>query len=140
MLKAYAYHNFGRWVVDCPAPQCTDARAVYDKNGIRQTEDTCARGHHFQIEMPPPALEAQITAVLSERVADEDKAWYPRGHERATLVGLPTGQSVADLRAEGEEVAKLRADEHGHRQERLRQALEEAGIRVRPDGTFEGSV
>lgn len=147
MLKGLAYYNHSRWVVDCPAEGCTDARLVYEVNpqtniptGRKLTEDTCARGHHFLIDMPPESAEAQIVAVLSERIEEADRGWYPRGHERAILTGQPTGQSIADLRAENAEVTRFRTQQQESRRERVRRALEEAGIPVRPDGTFEGAI
>ncbi|HET6214913.1 MAG TPA: hypothetical protein VFE14_18745, partial [Micromonosporaceae bacterium] len=90
--------------------------------------------------MPPPELEAQIVAVLSERAAEPDKSWYPRGHQWAMLNGFPTGQSVEDLLAENREVARFRAAQDEARKARLAAILAEHGIEVRPDGTFEGVV
>jgi hypothetical protein len=147
MITGLAYYNHGRFVVDCPAPGCTDARLVYEVNpqtgvptGRRLTEDTCAKGHHFEIVMPDPQTEAQIVTVLAERVDDADKDWYPQGHTRALLEGFPTGQSAADLAAENREVARFRSAQQQAKRERMRHMLEEAGIEIRPDGTFEGSI
>lgn len=146
-MKAPAYLNFGRWVVDCPADGCRDAREVYERHpttgeltGRRLTEDICAKGHRFQIEMPDERTEAQIVTVLSERIEDADKGWYPEGHERGILSGQPTGQTIADLRAENAEVARFRARQSEATQEQLREALAAAGIEVRADGTFEGAL
>lgn len=139
MLKALAYLNHARWVADCPADGCTDAREVYQQ-GVRRTEDVCARGHHFQMVMPPPQVEAQIVGVLSRRPVDADRSWYPSGHRRALLQGFPTGQSIADLEAENDEVAAYRATLKAEEQDHLREVLGQLGIEVRPDGTFEGSL
>lgn len=143
MATAPAYYNYGRFVADCPQPGCTDARAVYHpQTGARQTEDVCAKGHRYQIDMPPPDLEAQIVAAVAARPEDADKAWYPRGHTRALLAGLPTGQSVDDLIRENEEVARFRADFDRARRARLAELLAEQGIEVmvNDDGTFEGKI
>ncbi len=141
MRKALAYVNHGRFVADCPEPGCFDARAVYHPaTGARQTEDVCANGHPFQIEMPPPQLEWQIVAELAKRPVDADRGWYPAGHVRAELAGFPTGQSVADLQAETREVEAFRAGQDAARAERLAALLAEHGIEVRPDGTFEGAI
>lgn len=137
MDTALAYLNWGRWVADCPAPGCTDAREVY-QNGVRLDSDTCARGHHFQIEMPPERMEAQIVTALADRVEDADKGWYPKGHERAILTGQPTGQTIAELVAENDEVAAYRTAHADATKEQVREALAAAGIEVRPDGSFEG--
>jgi hypothetical protein len=121
---ALAYLNWGRWVVDCPEPGCQDARCVYHPvTTERQTEDVCANGHPFLIEMPPPAMEGQLVAAVAERAHDADRSWYPHGHSRATLAGLPTGQTVSDLVAEGKQVAKFRAAEKERERGRLRELL-----------------
>lgn len=147
MLKGLAYYNHGRWVVDCPADGCTDARLVYEVNpqtdiptGRRLDQDTCARGHHFGIEMPPDDMEARIVVALSDRVDDADKGWYPEGHVRAMLTGQPTGQTIADLAAENEEVVRFRTAQQEAKRERLKLMLQEAGVQIRPDGTFEGAI
>jgi hypothetical protein len=146
MRKALAYLNHGRWVADCPEPGCTDARLVYEvhpKTGVptgrKLTEDVCANGHRFELVMPPAEFEAQVTAAVAERV-DADKGWYPRGHQRAMLAGLPTGQSIDDLVRENHEVARFRAAQHESRKAQLAHVLAELGIKVRDDGTFEGQI
>ena len=141
MITALAYLNWGRWVADCPEPGCQDARAVYHPvTGQRQTEDVCANGHHFVIEMPPTSLEAQLVAAVEERANDADRSWYPKGHKRATLAGLPTGQSVKELVDEGKQVAQFRAAEKQRERGRLRELLTELGMQVSPDGRVEGTI
>jgi hypothetical protein len=141
MITGQAYYNWGRWVVDCPTPGCTDSRAVYNpETNQRQTHDTCARGHYFEIEMPPPGLEASIAAALSERPHEADQSWYPKGHARALLAGQPTGQTVQELVKESAEVAAYRAAEQQQEKGRLAELLETLGVAVRPDGTFEGRL
>jgi hypothetical protein len=138
---ASASYDWGRWIAQCPEPGCTDARAVYHpQTGQRQSEDVCANGHPFRIEMPPPQLEAQIVAVLAERARDADKAWYPKGHAWATLAGFPTGQSPQELAEEGRHVATFRAAEKEREQEHLRELLTGLGIQVHPDGRVEGNI
>lgn len=146
-MKALAYLNHARWIVDCPAPGCHDARTAYwinpqtgEPTGRRLTEDVCANGHPFEIVMPPPELEAQIVAAVADRAEDSDKAWYPRGHQRAALAGLPTGQSVDDLVRENEDVARFRAAQAESRKAQLAGMLTELGIKVRDDGSFEGQI
>jgi hypothetical protein len=138
---ALAYLNWGRFVADCPEPGCNDARAVYHPvTGQRQTEDVCAKGHPFAIEMPPPAVEAQLVAAVSERGLEADRSWYPKGHPRAMLAGLPTGQSVKELVEEGKQVAQFRAAEQEQEQGRLRELLVGLGLQVGPDGRVEGNI
>lgn len=140
MTRAMAYLNYGRWVVDCPAASCTDARAVHSPAGTRRTNDVCARGHDIEIVMPDPQLEAQINATLATRAEDADKAWYPKGHPRALLTGQPSGQTIAELAAENAKVAQFRAGERRRRDTKLRELLGELGIAVRSDGSFEGNI
>lgn len=132
-MKALAYLNHGRWVVDCPADGCTDARAVYTVSDVqRNTEDTCARGHHFEIVMPDEQTERQIVAAVSERPDDADRAWYPAGHARAIIHGLPTGQTVADLHEETRQVAAFRGSENARRRKRLNDVMTELGLEFDP--------
>jgi len=138
---ALAYLNWGRWVADCPEAGCFDARAVYHpETGQRQAEDVCKNGHPFRIDMPPPSLEAQLLAAVVERQNDADRSWYPKGHPRATLAGLPTGQSVTELIAEGRQVETYRAAEQESERGRLRELLSGLGLKVGPDGRVEGNI
>jgi hypothetical protein len=140
MMRALAYLNFGRWVVDCPEPTCADARAVYDeKTGARHTEDVCANGHAFQIEMPPPQEEARIVAAVAGR-EERDKGWFPKGHGWSTAAGYPTGQTAADLTAETKAVLKARTEERSHRREYVEKTLADLGLTVQPDGTVTGRI
>jgi len=139
-MKALAYLNHSRWVVDCPTPGCTDARLAHDEAGRRLTEDVCAKGHPFEIVMPPAQVEAQIVAAVADRADDADKSWYPKGHVRAALAGLPTGQSVSDLVAENDEVARYRAAQDVARRDQLAQLLVDHGIEVDDDGNFKGKI
>lgn len=141
MRTALAYYNWGRFVCDCPEPGCDDARLVYHpQTGERQTQDVCAAGHPFAIQMPSPTDEAAIVTALADRANDADKSWYPDGFARAIALGQPTGQSPRELVAEGKQVAKLRTAEQQREQERRRELLTQLGVAVRPDGTFEGSL
>lgn len=147
MKSSLAFLDHGQWKADCPEPGCGDARLVYEVHprtgvptGRRLTEDVCAKGHHFAIVMPPPEFEAQVMAAVAGRVEDADKGWYPRGHVRAMLAGLPTGQSIDDLVRENDEVVRFRAAQDEARKARLAAVLADLGIEVRDDGTFEGSV
>jgi hypothetical protein len=146
-FTAHAYLNYNRWVVDCPVLGCTDARIVYEEDprtgvrtGRRMTQDVCANGHPFAIEMPPPELEAQIVAAVSERAEEADRSWYPKAHVRAKLAGFPVGQTVDDLLRENAQVAKYRAQLDETRRDQLRLMLREMGVPVGADGSFEGII
>lgn len=147
MKKATAYYNYGRWVVDCPEDGCADARSVYPVHPLTgvmsprpNTEDVCANGHPFTIEMPPAQLAAQIVGVLSERAEDRDKGWYPKGHPAAIRDRHPSGQTVDELLEENRMVAEYRAQEKQRDDDLLRETLSGLGIEVRPDGTFSGRI
>lgn len=147
MRKAMAYYNYGRWVAECPEPDCMDARSVYPVHPQTgavsprpNTEDVCANGHHFAIEMPPEQLAAQIVGVLSERPREGDRAWYPQGHPAAARHRQPSGQSVDALIEENRRVAEYRAAEEQANKDLLRETLSGLGIEVRPDGSFSGRI
>lgn len=135
MNEALAYFNWGRWVVDCPQPGCSDAREVKPP----QLEDVCVNGHPFRIVMPPVEEAAAIAAELRKRVRDADQSWYPRGHVRAELAGQPTGQTLAQLRDETGMVEAERARQQAER-DQLVATLAKNGISISPDGRFEGRV
>lgn len=139
-MKALAYLNHGRFVVDCPAPGCADARLAHDDAGRRLAEDVCANGHPFQVVMPPAQLEAQILAAVADRPDVGDRAWYPQGHVRAQLAGLPTGQTVAELVRENDDVARFRAAQAQARRDHLAQLLADHGVEVDDDGNFKGTI
>lgn len=145
MKTSQAYYNHARWVAECPEEDCLDARLVYEEDprtgrptGRRLTGDTCDNGHVFKIEMPNEQVEAQIVTAMSEREKDAHKSWFPAGHPRALIGGHPHGQSIADLKRENDEVAHFREQQRNDKKRELRKALAEAGIKVNPDGTFEG--
>jgi hypothetical protein len=133
---APAYVNWGRWVVDCPDPGCTDAREV---NPL-QLEDVCVQGHPFRILMPAERDASAIVEELGRRDLEQDRAWYPAGHVRAELAGQPTGQSVEQLREETAEVTRTRAKQRADRKQRLAAMLAEHGVQVGADGHFEGTI
>lgn len=147
MRTSLAFLDHGAWKADCPEPGCGDARLVYEINprtgvptGRRLTEDVCAKGHRFAIEMPPPEFEAQVVAAVADRALDADKSWFPKGHQRAALAGIPVGQSIDDLVRENADVERFRTAEQDARRRRAADILAELGVEVRPDGTFEGSL
>lgn len=96
--RARARVNHGRWIADCPRPHC--ANAIRLEPG--QATFHCAGEGGCQmaasIEWPPDADE--IWAVLLERPVPGTRNWYPDGHFEAVQLGLPHGQSVAELRDE----------------------------------------
>lgn len=47
-----------------------------------------------------PAKADEIWSVLLERPVPSTRNWYPHGHVEATRLGLPHGQSIAELREE----------------------------------------
>lgn len=147
MTRSLAFLDHGQWKADCPELGCGDARLVYEVNphtgvptGRRLTEDRCAKGHHFEIVMPPPEFEARVMAALADRTQDADKAWFPGGHVRAALAGIPTGQSIDDLIRENDEVIRFRAAQAESRQARLATILADLGVEVGADGTFKGQI
>lgn len=93
MAAALAYLNHGRWVADCAAPDCHDARQLPVGDRTMQ----CVRGHRSDITWPfdPNA----ITGAVANRPEDKQN-WWPDGHPLPALAGWPTGQTVDELREE----------------------------------------
>jgi hypothetical protein len=141
MSQSLAFLDWGRWVADCP--QCHDAQLVYaveeeDEPVVRRTSATCAEGHLFGIVMPTPDEEQAIMAAVAGRDIAY-RQWYPDGHLRAQEASLSTGVTPAELREQTDELTRSGTEE-AERAQRLREALEAAGIVVNPDGTFGGQV
>lgn len=143
-MRSPAFYDFGRWVADCPVPECTDAVAYYrtEADAERQeryvTPFRCDNGHSFNVDMPPADLEKRIVAALADR-PEAMRRWYPDNHERAAEAGLPIGEKVADLKAETAGIVE-REESVASEREALRAALEAAGVEIREDGTFGGRV
>lgn len=133
-MKAAAYLNHGRWVADCPAAGCTDARAVYPEgrdgspSPVRVLEQVCKGGHAFTIEMPPADIEAQLVAAVAERLSDQRKNWFPRNHPLALALNMPHGQSVRELREETQAGEAADAEVLAQRRAQLLAQMRELGV------------
>lgn len=96
-MKTAVYINYGRFVVDCSHPDCTDARLVEPG----QKSATCATGHRCDLDWPDKA--PQVMAALQERLSEKRRNWFPKDHPLAAAIGAPHGQSIRELRAEAVE-------------------------------------
>lgn len=120
MKTALAYYNWGRFVAECPADGCGDAREVRPE----QTTEQCANGHRFDVEWPADA--ARIVATLAQR-PEKYRSWFPKNHPLAVRTGQPHGQSLRDLNAETEWLEQREQDAAG-RAAKARAALAELGL------------
>jgi hypothetical protein len=85
-----AYVNYGRWIVDCPDPDCYAALTITDNNCECRDTYVCDHpqqpcGATVQAEMPPN--EPEITRLLEQRPRRANRNWVP-------------GETVKDLQAE----------------------------------------
>lgn len=93
-----AYYNYGRWVVDCPAPDCYGALRVSEAPSVVsvwlscdcQDEQACDHqqipcGHSFEVVLPDERQEIEVVTGLRPRRANRN--WLP-------------GESVGDLKAQ----------------------------------------
>lgn len=119
MTDVPVYINWGRFIAECP---CGDAREVLPG----QRAETCAAGHAMTLHWPGNA--AQIMAVLSERLSDKRRNWFPRNHPLAIQLGQPHGQTVDELRAETEQGEEADAAALADRRAILLGQMKEAGI------------
>lgn len=87
---AYAYANYGRWVIDCPRPWCTNAMQV--RRGQMQFEclgpDSC--GWTSPIIWPPDPDAIEV--ILAARPANPVRNW---------LVGETLAQLIEENAAHG---------------------------------------
>ncbi|WP_344890463.1 hypothetical protein [Actinomadura meridiana] len=101
-MIARAYHNYGRWVADCPRPFCANARRLepgQERFWCGPEEKGCCR-LDCPIEWPPDAED--IDRVLKRRPVPATRNWFPSGHDLAVRAGIEHGQTVADLLAENQ--------------------------------------
>lgn len=105
---AVAYVNEGRWVCDCPAPDCTSAAKLTPG----QFMFSCLDCHLLaEITWPDPREAHEIWQVLSARPDVTKRNWFPRDHWLALAAGCPHGQTPAELLAEtNEELARELAE------------------------------
>jgi hypothetical protein len=95
---ARARVNHGRWIADCPRRYCANAIRLQPRQGTFH----CAGEGGCQMVAPIewPANADDIWSVLLERPVPSTRNWYPDGHVEALRLGLPHGQSAAELREE----------------------------------------
>jgi hypothetical protein len=132
-VESRAYVNWGRWVTDCPRwPDCANALAL--EPGQATARCTAPGGCGLAYTVIWPADAAQITTALDARPAPQTRNWYPAGHDRAAMYGLPCGETPAELDAETAAHAAAAASRH----DELLSALGGLGLRLAADGTIEG--
>lgn len=97
-FRARARVNHGRWIADCPRPYCANAMRLDAGQQVFQ----CAGegGCRMVAEVEWPADVDGIWAALEVRPVPGTRNWYPAGHGEALQLGLPHGQSAAELRDE----------------------------------------
>lgn len=86
----YAYANFGRWVVDCPRPWCTNAMQVARGQAMFECLGPDSCGWTAPIVWPPDP--DAIEAILAVRPANAVRNW---------LVGETLVQLIEENAAHG---------------------------------------
>ncbi|MDF2711385.1 MAG: hypothetical protein K0R62_7037 [Nonomuraea muscovyensis] len=99
--RARARVNYGRWIADCPRPYCANAMRLTPG----QSAFHCGGegGCQLVAEVEWPADAVGIWAALEVRPVPGTRNWYPDDHAEAVRLGLPHGQTAADLRDETRE-------------------------------------
>lgn len=99
--RARARVNYGRWIADCPRPYCANAMRLTPG----QSAFHCGGegGCQLVAEVEWPADAAGIWAALEVRPVPGTRNWYPDDHAEAVRLGLPHGQTAAELRDETRE-------------------------------------
>jgi len=72
ILTAAAYHNWGRWVVECPQPRCFNAEQVATAQPSVECRDCGQR-----CDIMWPSNPAHIEKVLAARLDAQRRNWYP---------------------------------------------------------------
>jgi hypothetical protein len=126
-MESPVYINWGRFVADCPAPGCGDAREVEPG----QKTMTCCVGENcpgHTSDLGWPTGVPQVMAALQERISEKRRNWFPDGHPFAVAAGLPHGQSVAELRQETERGEAEDADMLARRRSELLGQMKKLGV------------
>jgi hypothetical protein len=105
VARAYVYS--GQWVADCPRNDCGNVEFLYRPSRRGGPRDIAAGFYlcshcGMQADISWPGNQHAILAVLARRPLPGTRNWYPTDHPVAIRFGLPHGQSVGDLVAEGE--------------------------------------
>lgn len=110
--QAVAYVNHGRWVADCPAPNCYNAEEL----NAGQFMYSCQLCYLMvPIQWPPPQTAHEIWLALAERKNKDNRNWFPEGHPLALAAGRPHGLTPRELLDETDtELARIArlAEEH----------------------------
>lgn len=93
--NAHAYVNWGRWVADCPVPDCTGAEALTPGQGTFHCQNCLT-----VTGLTWPGDADNIWQALQERPVPATRNWFPADHHLALRAGAPAGQTASDLRAE----------------------------------------
>lgn len=96
--RARARVNHGRWIADCPRRYC--ANAVKLTPGQATFHCAGEGGCQMVASVEWPDDPDGIWQALLERPVPSTRNWYPPGYVEAVRLGLPHGQTPADLRAE----------------------------------------
>ncbi len=108
--RARACVNHGRWLAHCPNG-CNNAEELHPWGAYKCGHGSCSTppypepmfhcsNCHTLASIDWPTDAADLWAALLERPDERNRNWYPLGHDLAESWGLPTGQSVDDLRVE----------------------------------------
>ena len=142
-MIALAYVNWGRWLAECPVPNCHDARLLMPED----LSITCANGHMSPVQWPGGApgskVVGQITAALADRPEMSTRAWFPAGQPFGQALGAPADQSPEDLIAETDAHAQAASEQRSAMQDIAAAiagagmvTLSDLGLTVADDGTL----
>ena len=73
-MEATVYHNWGRWVADCPDVACTNAEEY--GRGLTDTAFVCSDCRRIS-EVVWPDDRVRITALLDIRPVPSTRNWTP---------------------------------------------------------------
>ncbi len=73
-MKAVVYHNWGRWVADCPDPFCSNAEEL--GRGLTDISFVCSDCRRIS-EVVWPDDRDSITTLLDVRPVPSTRNWTP---------------------------------------------------------------
>ena len=90
-MEAVVYHNWGRWVADCPDPHCSNAEEY--GRGLTDSSFVCSDCRRIS-NVVWPDNRYEIVAVLDARPVPATRNWTP-SETVEDLINENVGNGVA---------------------------------------------
>lgn len=105
-----AVMNWGRWIAECPRPECSYAFQLAPDQEAQVCMTPEGDGCKYMAPVLWPRDASAISAELALRPVEKNRNWAPVGHRQTFHSQTPAGRVVAEAHPKGQTVADLRAE------------------------------